>query len=116
VLDASAVDRLLRIGGATLATQMIQLFLQHGPERVSNVESGFSAGDMKQIEHAAHSMKSSAGNLGAQRLQQAAAALESASDPETARASDDIGKLVQDFREEYNAAAAALTKRLGELG
>jgi HPt (histidine-containing phosphotransfer) domain-containing protein len=111
-LDGSALERLTRIGGEKLVTQMIMLFLQHGPERIEQAVTGYASGDMRAIEHAAHSLKSSAGNLGASRLQLAAAAVEEAT--ESGMVLDLEGQL-QTLRDEYGIAAAALENKLAEL-
>lgn len=76
VLDAAAQDRLRRIGGGKLLAQMIDLFLKHGPERIGAIRSAAAAGDAAALERAAHTLKSSAGNLGAGALQDAAARAE----------------------------------------
>jgi HPt (histidine-containing phosphotransfer) domain-containing protein len=76
-LDRSALLRLERLGGAKLLRQMINLYLEHGPGRVQAIADGVAASrDAAAIERAAHTLKSSAGNLGALRLQHTAEALE----------------------------------------
>lgn len=109
-LDAAACDRLVRIGGVTLATQMLELFLKHGPERITAAESGYASKDMRAVEHAAHSMKSSAGNIGASRMMNAAAALEALAEA-GAVTQDEVAAL----RTEYDAAIQAATAKLAEL-
>lgn len=80
MLDPGAAARLKRLGGERLLREMILLFLQHGPERIDAAEQGSAGGDLARVEHACHSLKSSAGNLGATALQQAAAATEHAAE------------------------------------
>ncbi|HEX6309883.1 MAG TPA: Hpt domain-containing protein [Longimicrobiales bacterium] len=75
-LNAAALERLRRIGGSKLLRDMAVLFLESGPDRVRSLLEGAEAGDAVRVERAAHSLKASAGNLGALRLQEAAAALE----------------------------------------
>jgi HPt (histidine-containing phosphotransfer) domain-containing protein len=75
-LDPVAVERLRRIGGSTLARQMIELFLELGPGRVTELADGVAAADAGRVERAAHTLKSTAANLGAVRVQELAAALE----------------------------------------
>jgi HPt (histidine-containing phosphotransfer) domain-containing protein len=112
VLDDAAIERLTRIGGATLVVQMIRLFLEHGPQRLAQTDAGQSTHDLRAIEHGAHSLKSSAGNLGAVRLQHAAAAVEQA----TESADDvDMDALIKALHAEYDAAAVALQAKLTEL-
>jgi HPt (histidine-containing phosphotransfer) domain-containing protein len=68
--DASALDRLRRFGGGKLLGEMIALFLVAAPERVGVARTGHERGDAPAVELALHSLKSSAGQLGAMRLQQ----------------------------------------------
>ena len=112
VIDATALDRLQRIGGAGLARQMIALFLEQGAARIEAAAAGCGDGDAEGVERAAHALKSSAGNVGAVRLQQAA------EDAERAAESGDVealNALVDALSTEYSAAAAALTGFLAEL-
>ena len=74
--NPAALQRLHRIGGATLVYQIVQLFLEHHPQRLATALDGGKSGDWKAVEAAVHSMKSSAGNLGLTGLQERAARLE----------------------------------------
>lgn len=112
VVDPAACDRLVRIGGAKLAIQMIELFLLHGPERIRKVEEGYASQDLREVEQGAHSMKSSAGNLGATRMQASANRVETLAED---GGSDKLGAEVEMLRAEYDAAVEALTRRLAEL-
>lgn len=103
VLDGVALDRLRRIGGADLVRRMVELYLAAGPGRVSSVRDGAAAGDTRAVERAAHAMKSSAGNLGAIRLQKMAEALEAAA----AAGTIDPG-LVERLGPAFDESAAAL--------
>jgi HPt (histidine-containing phosphotransfer) domain-containing protein len=76
VLDEAALERLKSLGGTELLAQMIDLFLEHGAERMQAALAGERGGDRGAIELAAHSLKSTAGNLGAQALQRSAEAVE----------------------------------------
>jgi HPt (histidine-containing phosphotransfer) domain-containing protein len=67
--DASALDRLKRFGGGKLLTEMIALFLTVAPERVAAARQAHQAGDLPTLERALHSLKGSAAQLGARRLQ-----------------------------------------------
>ena len=109
VLDGVALDRLRRIGGADLVRRMVQLYLDGGPDRVRSVREGAAAGNSSAVERAAHSMKSSAGNLGAIRLQHIAEAVEAAA----AAGTIDIG-LVERLAAEFDRSAAALRDALEE--
>lgn len=104
VLDGVALDRLRRIGGADLVRRMIELYLEAGPGRVGSIRGSAASGNIDAVERAAHSMKSSAGNLGAIRLQHTAEALESAA----AAGMIDL-ELVERLAHEFEASAAALS-------
>jgi HPt (histidine-containing phosphotransfer) domain-containing protein len=67
--DASALDRLKRFGGGKLLREMIGLFLTAAPERIAAARLGHLAADAPAVELALHSLKSSAAQLGAMRLQ-----------------------------------------------
>lgn len=78
VVDRAAVERLGRIGGADLVRRMLEMYLENGADRVRAVSDCARAGDVNGVERAAHTMKSSAGNVGAIRLQRVAERLEAA--------------------------------------
>lgn len=103
VLDGVALDRLRRIGGDDLLRRMVQMYLDGGPDRVRSAREGAAAGSVSAVERAAHSMKSSAGNLGAIRLQHIAEALEAAA----AAGTIDV-PLVERLAAEFDRSAAAL--------
>jgi HPt (histidine-containing phosphotransfer) domain-containing protein len=111
VLDPSAPHRIMRVGGADLLRMMVGLYVEHGPDRLGLIEDGVARGDAGQVEPAAHTLKSSAGNLGAVRLQSSAASLEAAA----ARGVVDAG-LAARIRREYEDSAAALQHMLEEHG
>jgi HPt (histidine-containing phosphotransfer) domain-containing protein len=127
VIDPAAIARLKRIGGDGLVREMLTLFLQHAPGRVATAEEAVAAGTLRAAEHAAHSLKSSAGNVGATRLQAAAAAVEAATEssatessaaesPPTPSLPESLAaSLLQALRAEYQAAARELTAVLASL-
>jgi HPt (histidine-containing phosphotransfer) domain-containing protein len=72
VLDMQIVDELLSLtddGDPELLLDLINLFLGDGPAKIQSVLHGIASQDLDQIERAAHSLKGSAGNLGARMLQ-----------------------------------------------
>ena len=66
--DERAVSRLDKIGGSNLIGQMIDLFLDNVPKRLEAARTAHQNGKLKDLERAAHSIKSSASNFGAQTL------------------------------------------------
>jgi two-component system, sensor histidine kinase and response regulator len=77
ILEQSALDRLKEWGGEKLLGQMIHLFLENAPGRMTQIRAGIN-GDVKESEKGAHSLKSSAANVGAHHLRTIAADMERA--------------------------------------
>jgi len=67
--DPAALDRLRRFGGGKLLGEMIALFLVAAPERIEAARRSAASGDVEGAERALHSLKSSAAQLGAMRMQ-----------------------------------------------
>lgn len=72
VVEPTALDRLKEWGGDELLTKLIDIFLTHTPERMRQIREGVESKDARTSEAGAHSLKSSAGNVGASRLQRMA--------------------------------------------
>ncbi len=77
-LNPEALERLREWGGETLIVRMIDLFIEHAPVRLAAIRAGLAAGDSDSVERAAHSLKSSAANLGAERVQELSGLVEKA--------------------------------------
>lgn len=75
-LEESAVERLRRLGGAQFAGEMIDLFLNYAQNQLSEARRASLAGDCAGVAKAVHPLKSSAGNVGATRIQELAGRLE----------------------------------------
>lgn len=105
VLDPEALERLREWGGEKLLTQMVRLFLQNAPQRMEQVRSYKDGSDGKEAERGAHSLKSSAANVGAQRVRVLAAEIErAAGDGDEAT----VTALLPDLEEAFSAAIHAL--------
>jgi HPt (histidine-containing phosphotransfer) domain-containing protein len=105
VLDTTAIERLRKLGGNALLARMIDLFFEIAPKRVQAAADAAAAHDLHAVERAAHSLKSSAGNLGAERLRHVAEQLEAAA----AQADDTaVTELVLRLREALDEAATQL--------
>ena len=71
VLDMRVIADLRELGGVEdpgLLAELIELFLKDAPERIGEVESGLASGEIKLVERAAHTLKSSSANIGAVNL------------------------------------------------
>jgi HPt (histidine-containing phosphotransfer) domain-containing protein len=95
--DANALDRLKRFGGGKLLREMIALFLAAAPERIAAARVGHLAADAPAVELALHSLKSSAAQLGAMRLQRLSERGERLA---KGRRLDELPILVQELEEE----------------
>ena len=90
IIDQSAIERLKEWGGADLPRKMIDIFLSNSPERMDQIREGISTETPRKSETGAHSLKSSAGNVGAVRLQRLAEEAESLAGNEEMSALGDI--------------------------
>jgi HPt (histidine-containing phosphotransfer) domain-containing protein len=76
LIDASVLDDLIEHIGAEAARSVVELFIGESRELAAVITS--SGADRAAIGRAAHSLKSSAGQLGASALSDAALAVETA--------------------------------------
>ena len=75
-LDKSALVNLYNIGGKDFLLRMIDNFMAQSPKRIESGRASLEIGDMKAIHLIAHSLKASAGNLGATKVQETAERIE----------------------------------------
>jgi len=78
IIDPQALDRLREWGGDKLAGQMVRLFLKNSGTRMDQIRDGVGVSDFEEAERGAHSLKSSAANIGAELLRTLATRMESA--------------------------------------
>lgn len=68
LLDQRVLQRLKDLGGDDdpgLFLELIDIFLQDAPQRIDEIRRGLEQGDVKLLERAAHTLKSSSANIGA---------------------------------------------------
>lgn len=70
-VDPAAIARLRGFGGDNLVARMVEIFASTAPGRLDAAHHAASAGDCAGVRAALHSLKSSAGQLGATLLEQA---------------------------------------------
>ena len=98
IIDPAALKRLEDWGGTKLSNEIVRLFLDNGPSRIDQIRGTMDGEDLDVPERGAHSLKSSAANVGAQQLQEVASELESAaSGGDLQRVRDLIPNLEQAF-------------------
>jgi HPt (histidine-containing phosphotransfer) domain-containing protein len=78
IIDLQALERLKEWGGDKLAGQMVRLFLKNTGTRMDQIRAGVADGNLEEAERGAHSLKSSAANIGAEILRTMATRMESA--------------------------------------
>ncbi len=111
IIDPAALERLEKWGGVSLSTEIVQLFLENGPSRVEQICEAMDEEDLTIPERGAHSLKSSAANVGARQLQALAGEIElAASDGDLGR----VRELVPDLEEAFARATEALETMVKE--
>ncbi len=94
VIDPQALERLKEWGGEKLAGQMVRLFLKNSGTRMDQIRAGVAGDDPAETERGAHSLKSSAANIGAESLRTLATRIESAAlDEDLARMKEILPEL-----------------------
>lgn len=100
VFDEAALREITSAAGMT-PMELLELFFDDTDANIGHMAQALAAGDQATFNRAAHSLKSSAGNVGAQRVALAALALEKqtkqAFSEETAALFDQLNALYQDF-------------------
>lgn len=106
ILNPAALARLKEWGGDKLLSQMVRLFLENSPARMEQIRTGAQAGgDVQEAEKGAHSLKSSAANVGAEELRELAAAMERHGTDGDGSA---VAELLPKLEDAYARAQAAL--------
>jgi two-component system, sensor histidine kinase and response regulator len=104
--DAIAAIRAMDSKGSdTLLKNVVAKFLATSPALVATIREKFAAGDAETVWRTAHSLKSSAGALGAKRLAQHCAGVETAA---REKGVDAIEGLIDALATEFTAAAEQL--------
>jgi len=71
VLDPQVIQNLRQLsvaGEPDVLAEVLQLFLEDVPRRIAKLRAACAAGDAVEVYKAAHSLKGSAGNIGAKGL------------------------------------------------
>jgi HPt (histidine-containing phosphotransfer) domain-containing protein len=105
------LDRLQRLGGTKLVRGMIDLFLKTGSGQVAAARNATQAGDLRALERAMHSLRSSAGNMGAEAVEDLATRLERLA---AAQDSAALPPILADLEEAFARAKASLLEKRGQ--
>lgn len=104
-VDPDGPLRLEGWGGRKLVQQMIRLFLENSPERMDQIRKGLASDNADSALRGAHSLKSTAANLGAMRLSGLAKRAEDAADDGDL---DRVRTLMPELEEVYTGSCEAL--------
>ncbi len=108
VLDSDTVRMLKELGGPDapdLFNELVDTFVSDSGGRIDAIEASARSGAMDRIASEAHSLKSSAGNMGATQLMSLCRSLEHAG---RNRRVDESRRLAEQLRPEYERARDAL--------
>ncbi|WP_425480298.1 ATP-binding protein [Xanthomonas theicola] len=76
VLDIAVLDELREITGGATTAQIVELFLSDAPQLIQRLEQAAAVPQLKPLREVAHTLKSSAANVGALALSAAALRIE----------------------------------------
>src|ERR1039457_1583170 len=74
--NPAAIERLFKLGGQKFTLDRIEMFGSYGAKKLAEARQARQTGDLVKLAAAAHPLKSSAGNVGAVRVQELAAQVE----------------------------------------
>jgi two-component system, sensor histidine kinase and response regulator len=101
-------------GGMGLARQIVQTFLESAQQRVEDVEQAIASSDSTMLGQAAHALKSSTANVGAETLSGLYKQLEKLGREQRI---DEARELLDDVRREHQRAVTDMqTMLMGEVG
>jgi HPt (histidine-containing phosphotransfer) domain-containing protein len=107
-LDHTVLEKMRNLGGDKFIGELIDLFLEHVPKKLEEALAGEKSGDLDAVERAVHSIKSSAGNLGAINIQYLAGQIEQL-------AADRQGDAIPPLMRELEAALPRIQPHLQEI-
>jgi HPt (histidine-containing phosphotransfer) domain-containing protein len=110
-LDA-ALANLHRLGGTAFVQEMIDLFLDLAPKQLSEARACFEAGNFAALSRVAHSLKSSAANLGTELLRGVAEHVEDLARQERPQ---ELPTLLQELDHAFARSRARLALYKGRL-
>ncbi len=87
VLDPVVIEGLRELGGEDdpgLLMELVEMFLDDAPNRLKEMEESMATGDLETMRRAAHTLKSSAANMGSILLSQICSKMEDAARAEDA--------------------------------
>lgn len=111
-LDEAAFAKLYHLGGDSFVLEMLGLFFDYVPDLLERARVGAEGGDLRAIEMATHSLKSSARGVGATRLQEIATRIEKLAAQQEREA---LPALLRELNEAYAEVKPHLESRKEEI-
>jgi HPt (histidine-containing phosphotransfer) domain-containing protein len=105
--DVSVLEALLRYGPPSFLARLVDVYLETTAQHVDRAEISAAAMEWDSLVFAAHSLKSSAGNLGLPRMLDTVQKLEMAARTGDAKV---VGSLVAGLRRTWEDSCAALVE------
>jgi len=104
---------LTELGGEEFLIEMIDLFQEQGPQKLEEARAALAAGDLRTVNRSVHSLKSSAANLGAERLRMLAARIEKLT---ADTHGEGLPQLLDELAQTYGQVQSRLERRRGGQG
>ena len=111
-IDPLFLSRLEDLGGTKLATELVNMYLIRGSQLLDAISEGLKAKDSAAVKNAAHSLISSAGNLGGKKVSNLAKQIETAAIEEHL---DQIHTLLADLSSTQEAFQKYLRGAIGNI-
>ena len=113
VLDPAVIDTLRQLtppGEPDVLAEVLRLFLEEAPPRIARLRNAWASGNIEDVHRAAHSLKGSAGNIGARRLYDVCRRLD-----EQGRSDDRSGvsQLVDELGVEFGKVESEIHRLIG---
>jgi len=105
--DEAVLEALLRYGPPSFLARLVEVYLETTAVHVDQAEASAAQGEWESLAFAAHSLKSSAGNLGLPRMLDTVQRLEFAA---RSMEVDEAKSLVAGLRKIWNDSCAALVE------
>ncbi len=113
-IDTGIVNQLIEtskeVEGSNLFEDLVGLFKDETPNRVSEMRKAIQVGDFETLHRAAHSLKSGSAYLGAKKISEISKVIEIAS--AESKVKDNINELLGDIEESYEVAMDYLNSKL----
>lgn len=107
-LKEGTLSELVELGGQEFLDELIEIFFEHTPSKIIEAENAMAAGNLNDVERSAHSIKSSAGNMGGEALHHLCQTIENQARDQV---ESGLAELVSKLKDEYEKVAAILQSR-----